>query len=170
MKVGDSIVLFCSILIFRKSRKKVIIINIKNKKIIDVVSVFFCVLLFSIATIQAFAKTATNDVPVASPCYNYTQSTTASLSIQKGTATCSSTITGYPKLATKITTTMYLEKKFLWWWNQEASWTKTVNSYYNAMTKKQNVGNGTYRLRVEYKVYSNNSSETITGYSKEVTY
>lgn len=111
-----------------------------------------------------------SDEQQISPYYNYTQSNTASLKISNsGTATCYSTITGYPNLTTKIKLTMYLEKKTLWWWSEETNWTSTVKGYYNSLSKNYSVTSGTYRLRVVYTVYSNSSSETITGYSKEVS-
>lgn len=140
-----------------------------KRKLLSIISVIMCLLSIYISTTSAYAAVAPNEQEIE-PLYIYTQSNTASLKINNGTATCYATITGYPQLATKIKITMILEKRTLWWWDEVKSWTNTKEGYYHSLAKKCAVDSGTYRLRAVYVVYSaNNKSETITGYSSEVS-
>lgn len=100
--------------------------------------------------------------------YSYVVKHNTSIAISNGQAICESTLTGYSGTTTKVTITMYLEKKTLWWWNTETTWVGTFNSYRGALSKTHAVGGGTYRIRTVYIAYSGSKTETITGYSQEV--
>ncbi len=102
------------------------------------------------------------------PCYEFTKSNNETLAISNDSALCGSTLTGYSGTTTKITIKMSLEKKVLWWWSEQTSWTATFNSYRGSLSKSYSVGGGTYRVKAVYTVYSGTQSETITGYSQEV--
>lgn len=102
------------------------------------------------------------------PRYEYTKSNNETLAISDDNALCGSTLTGYSGTTTKITIKMRLEKKVLWWWDEQTSWTATFNSYRGSLSKSYSVGGGTYRVKAVYTVYSGTQSETITSYSQEV--
>ena len=129
-------------------------------------SVLMLLSLSAIAHAQGYVDVNTSSV--IQPYYEYTSYNKANLDISGGQATCESTISGYSGITTKVTITMYLEKKTLWWWSTQASWTGTFNSYRGALSKNYAVGGGTYRVRAVYVAYSGSNSETITGYSVEV--
>lgn len=110
---------------------------------------------------------------VVTPNWAYTNDTLTALSISgSGVATGTAKITGYSGTTTKITITMYLEKKgFLGlFWSETASWTQTFNDYKGALSKSYNVSGGTYRIRAVYIAYKGTASETITAYSSEGKY
>lgn len=104
------------------------------------------------------------------PCYEYTDNTYTSLNISSsGIATCSTSITGY-EVATKIVIKMTLQKKTLLWWSAQETWTKTINDYVGSFINTASVNSGTYRVKVEFTVYSGSNSEEITSYSQEMKY
>ncbi len=108
--------------------------------------------------------------PGIQPLFEYTNITAVSLSISNGTATCSARLNGYSGITTKIEIKMTLQKKFLLWWNTEESWSTTINDFYGALTKTASVDSGTYRVKVDFTVYSGSKSEEITTYSQEKEY
>lgn len=105
------------------------------------------------------------------PCFEYTNSTVTSLSIStSGKATCSTSITGYSGVTTKIVIKMTLQKKTLLWWSAQETWTTTINNFVGSLVKSATVDSGKYRVKVEYTVYSGSNSEEITTYSQEKEY
>lgn len=105
------------------------------------------------------------------PCFEYTNTTATSLSITTaGKATCSTSLNGYSGTTTKIVIKMTLQKKTLLWWSEVDSWSSTINNWYGTLTKTTSVGSGTYRVKVEFTVYSGSNSEEITTYSQEKKY
>ncbi|HZK21944.1 MAG TPA: hypothetical protein VFC76_06675 [Oscillospiraceae bacterium] len=122
-----------------------------------------------------FIANAQDDIDMNSmsniqPYYNYVVKNDTSMSISNGQALCRGTLTGCSGTTTKVTITMYFEKKTLWWWSTEASCTGSFDSYHGTLSKNYSVTKGTYRVRAVYVAYSGNKSETITGYSQEVKY
>lgn len=134
------------------------------------------VLLFAISTVsyaQSPEVNASNEIVQSDvmPCFEYTNTTYTSLSISSsGTATCLATLSGYTDVTTKIVIKMTLQKKTLFWWSEVDSWTKTINDSYGSLTKTASVGSGTYRVKVEFTVYSGSNSEEITTYSQEKSF
>ncbi len=104
------------------------------------------------------------------PLFAYTRSTYTSLSILSGTASCVTSLTGYQGTTTNVEITMYLEKRFLFFWLTETSWSGTFNSYSGSMYEQHSVSGGTYRVKAVYVAYNGTASETITEYSSTVTY
>lgn len=138
------------------------------KKLLSILLSVITLLSFgTIANAQEITTDATGEIQ---PYYSYTSNHVADIVISNGQAICESTITGYSGTTTKVTITMYLEKKTLWWWSTETSWTGTFNSYRGVLSKSHAVGGGTYRVKAVYVAYSGSKSETITGYSSEVKY
>lgn len=111
-----------------------------------------------------------NSDNIAQPYYIYTSSVNVTLSNSSGNAKCTTTVNGYVDTATKIKITMTLQKKTLFWWSKDTSWTTTVSDYYASLSKTASVGSGTYRVKAECVVYSGSASETITQYSSERTF
>ena len=102
------------------------------------------------------------------PCFEYTNTTYTSLSISNsGVATCSTSLNGYSGTTTKIVIKMTLQSDSWLWWSTEKEWTTTINNWYGSFVKSTNVDSGTYRVKVEYTVYSGSKSEEITTYSQE---
>ena len=106
----------------------------------------------------------------AQPYYNYTSDVNVNLTNSSGNAKCTTTVNGYAGTATKIKITMTLQKKTLFWWSKDTSWTTTVSDYYASLSKTASVGSGTYRVKAECVVYSGSARETITHYSSELTF
>ena len=99
--------------------------------------------------------------------YQYTSSLTSTLSISNNTATCNSVVRGMSNLATKVVVTQTLQKKSGSTWTYVTSWSKTFNSWLAMYSNsKSSLSSGTYRLKTVAKVYSGNSYETITVYSR----
>ena len=99
--------------------------------------------------------------------YQYTNAISSDLSISSNTATCKSVVRGDSSLVTKIVVTQTLQKKSGSTWTYVTSWSKTFNTWYAVYTtSKSSLSSGTYRLKTVAKVYSGNSYETITVYSR----
>ena len=99
--------------------------------------------------------------------YQYTANITSVMSISNNTASCKSNVRGFSGLATKVVVTQTLQKKSGNSWTNVTSWSKTFNSWLAIYTTtKSSLSSGTYRLKTVAKVYSGNSYETITVYSK----
>lgn len=99
--------------------------------------------------------------------YSYTDKISSDMSISNKTATCKSVVRGDTSLATKIVITQTLQKKSGNSWTYVTSWSKTFNSWLAIYTtSKSSLSSGTYRLKTVAKVYSGNSYETITVYSR----
>ena len=102
--------------------------------------------------------------------YSYTAAVTSSLVFDGNTACCRSTVTGN-NLATSITATQKLQKKVWWWWEDVQPWSGSVNgSYLNMYNTTTVTESGTYRVRIEARVYSGNNYEDVYCNSTEVSY
>ena len=102
------------------------------------------------------------------PLYSYTNTVSTTISISNGQATCYTKVNGYSGTTTKIQIKMTLQKKTLFWWSDQQSWSSTTNGYTATLAKTASVGSGTYRVKAEITVYSGTKSESITQYSQEV--
>lgn len=140
-------------------------------------------LVLSIVLVFSFSMVAAAESPVATtgtleqkdtevmPRFEYTNTTYASLNIStSGTATCTTSLNGYTGTTTKIVIKMTLQKKTLLWWSAQETWTTTINDSFGSLVKTASVGSGTYRVKVEFTVYSGSNSEEITTYSQEKKY
>lgn len=105
---------------------------------------------------------------IISPMSLYTQYTYTTLSIASGVANANATLMGYSGLTTSVSITMYLEKKILWWWSIQETWSQTFTGYSGTLFKSLGVSGGTYRVRAVYVAYNGNNSETLTGMSGDV--
>ncbi len=96
----------------------------------------------------------------------YTKSTKAFLSITSNTAYMESSIIGYSGITTSVKITMNLEKKVLWWWSVQDTWTQTFYSYSGYLQRNAPVSGGTYRIRTVFVAYSGSNSEETVEYSE----
>lgn len=136
-----------------------------------VFSVFLCSILFLLTmSVGVSAQTVQKEEELLiQPRYSYTRSTTTDIYVSNGMIACHGEVEGYPGTATKVTITLYLQKKTLFWWSEEEEWSTSYNRYYGSFTGKVTLPeSGTYRTKAVYTVYSGSSSETITGYSSEL--
>lgn len=105
----------------------------------------------------------------ASPYYLYTGYVKSTLIISGNTAYCKSEIKG-DSTVTKIYATQYLEKKNGDKWDIVDYWNDSTDGNSLSMSNsKDNLGSGTYRVRIVATVYSGSKSEPIRDTSKEVT-
>ncbi len=105
-----------------------------------------------------------------SPAYEIANSCTSNLTIQNGTAECTSIAKGTD--AVSITVAQTLQKYWgLWIWNdvEGAEWTRTVDRNSICLTSsKSGLDNGKYRVKSVFTLTDKNGeSETITIYSNQ---
>jgi hypothetical protein len=104
----------------------------------------------------------------------YINATLTSIGVSGGQATCVGHISGYPGLTTKVTITLYLERKKASsnnWTTFANSTTQTFNSYSGTYQWKKAIDKGyQYRTRAVYVAYAGSKSEVLTGYSSVVAY
>lgn len=130
------------------------------KKIIScLVTLLMCCSVGGISSTAAVIP----DGSIASPCYEYTNRLTTTLSISNGEASCRTTIYGNSSKATKIVVTQILEKKNGKSWDEVKKWPDiTYNNWWCNCTNSYTVTeSGTYRLRTEAKVYCGSKSEDV---------
>ena len=106
---------------------------------------------------------------------SYIYSTNTQLGISSsGTATCYGSITGYQGTTTKVEIYLYLQqyKNGAWSTVSGGSWYTSSPSYKCTLQKtKSGLATGyQYRTKAAYYAWSGSNSESITAYSKTVTY
>ncbi len=131
------------------------------KKVFSVLAILL--LCFSV---PVTARASVVPVGMVQPYYEKASDARSMLSINGTTATCESTVYGYPDVV-EITAVQYLEKQgFLWIWDtyDDTIWTKTVYSNMLTMSNtKTGLANGKYRLKTVFTLTDKNGkSETIT--------
>lgn len=138
------------------------------KRIISVilaVSLCFCVGLCAQAGGSSNPLSTASESTVQ-PRYQYANTVATTLGTSGGKALCAANLTGLSSV-TKVKTTMTLQKKTLFWWNEVETWTKTVDGRVSNFEKTVSVESGTYRVKAVYVVYSGSASEEITAYSPD---
>lgn len=138
------------------------------KKLICFVLTFVVsISVFAVVSVSAYNEQDTVITETVQPRYAYTNSVKSNLSISNGKATCTSTVTG-KSTATKVEATQYLEKRTLFGgWKEIDRWDKTVSSDYLYMSNsKDNLDDGTYRVRTVATVYSGTDYEIVEDISE----
>ena len=103
--------------------------------------------------------------------WSYTSSATESLYINGGTATMTSSVTGYSGVTTKIEIYFYLQQYSGGSWKNLKTYKDTVNSWYAVKEHSYPVSKGyKYRLRCSYYVYSGSSYDHFMEYTSEKYY
>ena len=124
-----------------------------------ILAIVMCMVLMCGMSIAVSAESAENQVQ---PRYSYTNTIGATLANSSGKALCVGDVFGYNGTTTKIVLTMTLQKKtLLLFWSTEKEWTTTVNDVDAALSKTVAVDSGTYRVKVEAKVYSGSNYENV---------
>ncbi|WP_028509276.1 hypothetical protein [Ruminococcus sp. NK3A76] len=139
------------------------------KKIIS--AILSLVLVFNCGS-AAFAEGEydTHEDEITTEEYIYTRQISNYLSISNNTASCLSTVMGYPDVTTKIRIEQILQKKNGSSWSNKVYFINTYNTYIAIYsTQKSDLQSGTYRLKTIAKVYSGDDYETITKYSNTCT-
>lgn len=137
------------------------------KRVLSMLAAF---LMLSATGSAAVSAAVIPDSGIVSPCYDYTNSITSTLSIDNGSASCVTTIYGISGTTTKIVVTQYLEKKNGNSWDEVNSETDTFDSWWCNDTNSFTITeSGTYRLRSKAVVYSGSKSEVVKNTSKEKT-
>ena len=139
----------------------------------NIFALILSVILLFYGSIFSHAQTPTVELSVydVAPCFEYTNTTATTLNISSsGKATCVASLNGYNGVTTKIVIKMTLQKDSWLWWSTEETWTTTINNCFGSLSKTKTVDSGTYRLKVEYTVYSGSNSEEITTYSQEAEF
>lgn len=136
------------------------------KKVFSVLAILL--LCFSLP-VKASASVVS--VPVVQPYYEKAANASSELFISGTTATCQSSLRGYPDVV-EITAVQTLEKQgFLWIWStyDNTTWSKTVNSSMLTMSNtKTGLSSGKYRLKTVFTLTDKQGkTETITIYSDE---
>lgn len=137
------------------------------KKLICFILTFvFSMSAFTVVSVSAYNEQDTVITDIIQPRYVYTSSVSTDLYISGNKATCTSKVNG-KATATQIEATQYLEKKVLWWWEEVDHWDKTVNDNFLYMcNSKDNIDNGTYRVRTVAYVYCGTDYEIVEDISK----
>ena len=107
--------------------------------------------------------------------WSYTNSTSEGLHINNGSATMTSSVTGYNGTTTKIEIYFYLQKYSGGTWKNIKTYKDTVHSWYavkeHTYTSSTDITHGyKYRLRCTYYVYSGRSYEHFMEYTDEKYY
>lgn len=130
-------------------------------------SVLMSLVVLLSCSLTCFAL-ATEDADIQ-PYYTNAKSVRTTLSISDGNASCSAKLTGISGTTTKVTITMTLEKKILFWWSEKETWTQTFNSSSGTLAKTYSgADSGTYRITAEYIAYGSSGSEIINDTSAEI--
>lgn len=124
-----------------------------------ILALLMCVVLMCGMTMAVSAESSENQVQ---PRYSYTNTISATLRNSNGKALCIGDVNGYRDITTKITLTVTLQKRtLLLFWTTEKEWTTTVNDFMSTISKTVSVDSGTYRVKVEAKVYSGSNYENV---------
>lgn len=134
-----------------------------------VAAVFLCLNFSAVSYADTVAVVSLADVGI-SPAYEIANSCTAYLTIQNGTAYCTSIAKGTS--AVSITVTQTLQKHWgLWIWEdvKGATWTETTDIGSVCLySTKSDLKGGKYRVKSTFVLTDENGkSETITIYSNE---
>lgn len=140
-----------------------------KKKIAAIMAVLMMVCALPITSVHAEPELDEVITETIVEEYSYTNSVSSSLSFSGSTATCTSSVNG-KSTCTKIVATQKLQKKTTWGWSNVETWDKTVYGKYLTMTNTKTVTeSGTYRVRIEAKVYSDSKSEKVSANSVNKT-
>ena len=138
-----------------------------SKRMKTVVCLFMSLLLMLPLNLIASAATVPEESQVQ-PRWSYTDITYVAIAIDgSGNASCLADVQGYYGTTTKIHIKLTLQKYTVLWWSKVQTWEATFNYYYGTLNPSTTVGNGTYRVKAEFTVYSGSNSEQITSFSQE---
>lgn len=113
---------------------------------------------------------ATGDDTVITPM-SVDAKISTTLGISSGTATSTCRVVGTTKKITKISITMYLQKKSSSGsYSTIETWSGSKNSYCYTLKKSKGVSKGTYRVKARITCYKSGKSESSVHFSNTKTY
>lgn len=132
------------------------------KKLFSLLVAAVMMMCFSVSAFALFEEKPVLPIEPEAP-YLYTKTISSTLGISGGTATCITTVRGYPDKATKIEVTHYLKKMVTGgYWSQVHTETKTFNSWCaDFKTTCSKLSSSPYQLVAVAKVYSGDNYETV---------
>lgn len=145
----------------------------KSIKKLSVLLLTLCLLIVPSAAVTASAEEG------ITPYFNNVISVSTNMVINSsGQMTISYQYAGSSSKTTKAVITTYIEKKVLGlFWQRvnngqpDNQWVDTINDYkYSGYRKVQLNSSGTYRVKVEYKIYGSGGAADVVDYEKEDSY
>lgn len=133
-------------------------------------------LTLCLLTVPAAVTASASDI---TPYYNNVTSTKTNMTINSsGQMTINYQYVGTSGKTTKAVITTYIEKKVLGlFWQRvnngqpDNQWVDTINDYkYTGYRKVQLNSSGTYRVKVEYKIYGSGGAADVVNYEGEDSY
>lgn len=140
-----------------------------SKRMYSLVCVVMSVVLLFSMNVWSGAVVSAEETAVQ-PRLSYTNYVITGLNITtSGVAYCTASAEGYDGITTKIHIEMKLQKYTVLWWSAVETWEGTFYGVDAILSETASVGNGRYRVKAVYTVYSGSNSEEITGTSQEDT-
>lgn len=108
---------------------------------------------------------------IIEPCYEYTSSAIADLSISGGSAEVYGSLMGYSGITDKVSMYLYLQRYENGTWITVASFYESFSYHRGLIEETVNVDKGyLYRVKGSYYAYNGSDSENIIRYSATVEY
>lgn len=137
------------------------------RKIRITITVLCFIMLLSVTTAFGAITTAPDIQPMAA---NY-MAASASISLSENTVKANGTITGKLGQTTKTSINLYLQQYRNGSWVTIDNWTSSGNTESRSLSKSKTVTKGyKYRAKAVCTAYVGSDKETVTKYSKSISY
>ena len=137
-----------------------------KKKVLTILVCLVMVLQFPVLSSAKATDSVTQPESVVKPFYTYITYTHTNLS---SSGSVYAEVIGTSSV-NKVEITTSLQQKGTSGWSTKDSWTETFYSSYGILSRSATLASGkTYRLYSVYTVYTDDSSETHSEYSNEVS-
>lgn len=137
------------------------------RKIRITITVLCFIMLLSVTTAFGAITSAPDIQPMAA---NY-MAASASISLSENTVKANGTITGKLGQTTKISINLYLQQYRNGSWVTIDNWTSSGNTESRSLSKSKTVTKGyKYRAKAVCTAYVGSDKETVTKYSKSISY
>ncbi|MGN0681391.1 MAG: hypothetical protein ACI4LY_05230 [Candidatus Fimisoma sp.] len=137
------------------------------RKIRITITVLCFIMLLSVTTAFGAIASAPDIQPMAA---NY-MAASASISLSKSTVKVTGTITGKLGQTTKTSINLYLQQYRNGSWVTIDNWTSSGNTESRSLSKSKTVTKGyKYRAKAVCTAYVGSDKETVTKYSKSISY
>ena len=137
------------------------------RKIRITITVLCFIMLLSVTTAFGAITSAPDIQPMAA---NY-MAASASISLSENTVKANGTITGKLGQTTKTSINLYLQQYRNGSWVTIDNWTSSVNTESRSLSKSKTVTKGyKYRAKAVCTAYVGSDKETVTKYSKSISY
>lgn len=137
------------------------------RKIRITITVLYFIMLLSLTTAFGAITSAPDIQPMAA---NY-MAASASISLSENTVKANGTITGKLGQTTKTSINLYLQQYRNGSWVTIDNWTSSGNTESRSLSKSKTVTKGyKYRAKAVCTAYVGSDKETVTKYSKSISY